>query len=268
MPDMDHFNRRGGRVRPLYRDAGGLAPNLAPGITQAIAKRLAVTVLPEDVLAYIAGVTAHPAYTDRFRNELKVPGIRVPLTADPALWEEAVAAGRRILWLHSFGERCTDPNNNRPKGPPRLPLDSRPRVVKTIPDTPEHMPQKLSYDSTTRTLHVGEGRICPVRPEAWEYEVSGMAVLRKWFDYRKRKPRVRWSSPLDDINPTAWIPRFTTELLDLISVLSLCAALEPAQSALLERICNNPMITIANLQQARVFPVPRSARKFVASRGG
>lgn len=247
VPGMDHFNGRGGKVRPLYRDADGFVPNLAPGITHAIAHRLAVSVLPEDVLAYIAGVVAHPAYTARFRNDLKVPGIRVPLTADPALWAEAVATGRRILWLHSFGERYTDPEDNRPEGPPRLPVGSRPRVVETIPDTPERMPRQVSYDVATRTLHVGEGRIYPVIPEAWKYEVSGMVVLRKWFDYRKRKPRVRRSSPLDDVNPPAWTPGFTTELLDMINVLSLCVALEPIQSALLERVCSSPMITNADL---------------------
>jgi len=60
-PDMDHFNGRGGRVLPLYRDHATATPNLAPGLLSHLTERLGTTVTPEDVLAYVAAVTAHPA---------------------------------------------------------------------------------------------------------------------------------------------------------------------------------------------------------------
>ncbi len=53
------------------------------------------------MLAYVAGVVAHPAYAQRFLEELQVPGVRVPLTADRVLWNEAVRLGREVLWLHT-----------------------------------------------------------------------------------------------------------------------------------------------------------------------
>lgn len=59
--------------------------------------------------AYIAAVAAHPAYIKRFRKDLATPGLRIPLTADAATFTEAAALGRRIVWLHSFGERFADP---------------------------------------------------------------------------------------------------------------------------------------------------------------
>jgi hypothetical protein len=258
---VHHFNGRGGRVLPLYRDSAGLAPNIAPGLTQVIASRIETTLTAEDLLAYIAAAVAHPAYTARFAEELKAPGVRVPLTADSAVWSEAVRLGRTVLWLHTYGERFTDPASGRPKGPPRLPKDRRPQVTATIPDTEDGMPQEISYDPATQALQVGDGRIQPVPQQVWDYEVSGMRIVRKWFDYRKKNPRGRWSSPLDDINPEMWPPKFTSELLDLLNVLCLCVDLEPQQAALLGRICTGPLITVADLERARVYPVPETARK-------
>ena len=40
-------------------------------------------MLPEDVLAYMAAVTAHPGYTQMFIIELETPGIRIPITKAP-----------------------------------------------------------------------------------------------------------------------------------------------------------------------------------------
>jgi type ISP restriction-modification system protein len=116
VPDMHYFSGRGGRVLPLYRDQACLAPNLAPGLLRLIAKRTGVAPAPapEDILAYAAGTIAHLGYTARFAADLKTPGIRVPLTADAHLWAEAVSLGEEILWLHTYGERFTDPARGRP----------------------------------------------------------------------------------------------------------------------------------------------------------
>ena len=75
-------------------------------------------------MAYLAAVMAHPAFTARFAPDLVRPGLRVPLTADAALFAEAVALGREVVWLHCYGERFADAAAGRPKGPPRLPKDA------------------------------------------------------------------------------------------------------------------------------------------------
>jgi hypothetical protein len=256
VPGVHHFNGRGGRVLPLYRDSTGLTPNIVPNLIQMLSNRLKTGVTAEDVLAYIAGVVSHHAYTERFAEELHTPGIRVPLTADPLLWKEAVHLGRTVLWLHTYGERFTDSADRRPEGPPRLPSDRNPQVTATIPDAEDGMPRDISYDPATQTLHVGTGRIRPVPPQVWDYEVSGMKVVRKWFDYRKKNPRVRWSSPLDEDHAQYWPPGFTSELLSLLNVLALCTDLEPQQADLLNRVCGGKLITVAELECAHILPVP------------
>jgi hypothetical protein len=219
IPDMHHYNGRGGRAIPLYRDAQATAPNLAPKLLSYLAWRLATSLTPEDLLAYVAAVVAHPAYAQRFVEELQVPGVRLPLTADPALWNEAVRLGAEVLWLHTYGERYVDPAAGRPQGPPRLPKEHRPSVVVRIPDTEAAMPTAISYDPHAQVLHIGAGQIAPVPPAVWTYEVSGWKVVKRWFDYRKRTPRGRRSSKLDHVVPTCWRPDYTTELLNLLQIL-------------------------------------------------
>ncbi|MBR7828176.1 N-6 DNA methylase [Actinospica sp. MGRD01-02] len=261
IPDMDHYNGRSGRVLPLYRDAQATRPNLAPGLLIHLSERLGIQLTAHDMLAYIAATVAHPGYTRRFQEQLKVPGIRIPLSANPALWHEAIAIGSEVLWLHTYGERYADPDSGRPAGIPWLPADERPKVEATIPDSQQDMPQTIAYTAETLSLCVGSGRISPVSPQAWAYQVSGMPIIKKWFGYRCKTPAGRTSSQLDAINPPTWSPAFTTELLALLNVLERLVRIEPDQDQLLERVCGETLISTHELEQAGVLPAPPSSSK-------
>ena len=80
-----------------------------------LAKVYGQPVKAEDVMAYLAAVMAHPAFTARFKADLVRPGLRVPLTADAKLFTEAVALGAEVIWLHCYGERFVDTEAGRPK---------------------------------------------------------------------------------------------------------------------------------------------------------
>lgn len=260
-PDIDHFKgSAGGRVLPLYAGPDTSRPNLAPGLLDVLADRLGTPVTPEDFGAYIAAVTAHPAFTERFAEDMRTPGIRVPLTADRDTWRDAVEVGRRVLWLHTRGERYTDRAAGRPEGPPRIDGGTRPLVREPI--TADPMPDELEYDAATGELHVGDGVIAPVDPLVVGYAVGGMNVLRKWFGYRRAtRPQARGEqSPLDDVRPTSWPTEYTTDLLDVLNVLALVVELEPAQVELLDRVMAGSRITVSDLTEAGVLPVPQTAR--------
>ncbi|MRH92806.1 N-6 DNA methylase [Nocardia sp. SYP-A9097] len=265
VPSVHHFNGRGGRVLPMYRDAAGLIPNIAPGLLIQMSSRIKASVSAEDLLAYIAAVASHRGYTERFAENLRTPGVRIPLTADHQCWTDAVRLGREVLWLHTFGHRLVDPVQSRPHGAPRLSGERKPRVVETIPDTAEDMPESVGYSADTETLHIGSGRITPVPQEVWEYEVSGLKVVKHWFDYRKRIPSGKRTSPLDDIHPAEWPARFTTELLELLNVLGRCIELHSAQAQLLDRICSGTCISVTELEDERILPVPAAVRSHVAT---
>lgn len=267
IPDMDYFNGRSGCVRPLYRDALGEAPNIAPALLGVLSRRLATQISPEDFLAYAAGVVSHPAYTERFKEDLEDPGVRVPLTHDVRLWDRAVRIGRRVLWLHTYGDRFADPAEGRTRETLRLP-SGRPRCVVEIPDSEEGMPGTLRYEPEEQRLWIGSGCIAPVPPSTREYQVSGMNVLDKWFGYRRQKPAGKRRLELDHMVARRWSPGWTTELLALLNILGLLVQEELAQRELLAAVCSGPLISVRELAEEGVLPVTSHARKPIRSGTG
>jgi hypothetical protein len=263
IPDLHHYHGRGGRVYPLWRNSGATQPNIKPALLVHLAKVYGQLVKAEDIMAYVAAVMAHPAFT-RFKADLVRPGLRVPLTADAKLFAEAVALGSEVIWLHCYGERFLDPKANRPKQAPRLPKSTAPYIPAggAIPSAPEPLPDTMDYDPAKRRLMVGQGYVDNVTPEMWGYEVSGKQVLWHWFSYRRRdrsRPIIgdrRPPSPLDSIQPDHWLPEYTTDLIDLLHVLGRLIALEPAQADLLNRICAGPLRSAEQLRVAGAFALP------------
>ncbi|MBV8972226.1 MAG: N-6 DNA methylase, partial [Sphingomonadaceae bacterium] len=253
IPDLSHYKGSfGGRVFALWQDAAARRSNVADGVLTALARQYGATVDPVDVFAYVAALLAQPAFTARYRGDLIRPGLRAPLTADRALFAEAAALGREVIWLHSFGERMA---GGRPPGLPRLPEGRRPFVPAggAIPTTSDAFPDTIDHDAATQRLHVGTGVVERVTPAMWAYEVSGKNVLRQWFSYRRRtreRPQIgdrRKPSPLGDIQPDAWLAEYTSDLIDLLNVLGLLIDLEPRQADLLARIEDGPLIPPAKL---------------------
>lgn len=259
IPDMHYHSGRGGRVLPLYRDTEAATPNVTPDLLRFMTGLLKCSVAALDLVAYMAAIAAHPAFTRIFASDLKNPGIRIPVTANQDLWVEAVRIGAEVLWLHTYGERCVDPSAGRPQAAPRM-RAGRPSVLVGIPDTEGGMPDSIGYDESTGTLYVGDGRIGPVSREIWTYEVAGMQAVKHWFGYRKKNPSGKRLSPLDYIVAKSWTPAMTTDLLDLLNVLGRCVALEPLQEEILDRIAGGPLITVDDLTAAGVLPVSALAR--------
>jgi len=96
----------------------------------------------------------------------------------------------------------------------------------------------------------------------WSYEVSGKQVLLQWFSYRKanrERPIIgdrRTPSPLGNIQPDHWLAEYTTELINVLNVLGWLVDLEPAQAALLKKICTGPSISAEELRAAGAFELP------------
>ncbi|MCX4702010.1 type ISP restriction/modification enzyme [Streptomyces sp. NBC_01373] len=216
---------RPGRIRPLYRRPGGAEPNLAPGLLDHLAARLGLSPTPADLLAWT--VTAVR------------PGLTVPLTEDPDLWAHGVELGHRVLWLM-----------RRDGSRPKLPGGRRPYVRAPLPSRP----LSVHYDRDEEALHLDEGRISPVPPESWDFEVGGTRVLEQWFTARTTDPE---PGTLEAIRPPTWPQVWTSELLELITVLALLAELRPRQ----EELTVTAPITTQELRKAGVLPVPEAARR-------
>lgn len=264
IPDMDHFNNRGGRVLPLLHPDG--TPNLAPGLLDALAASLNLTITHEDVLAYIAGVVSHPGFTATFEDELTTPGVRVPITTDPGRWTRAVELGREVVWLHTYGESFADKSDGRELGNVRdgWPAELQPLALEPV----KTMPVKHGYDTATHAVYFTDddgnrnGAWGPVSREVFDYTVGGMNVVGSWFKYRKKNPGGKKTSPLDDIHVTEWPHEWTLEFTELLTVLTRLVSLEPAQGELLEQVLAGELLTMSELADAGVsWPVTRDDRK-------
>ncbi|MGA4803101.1 type ISP restriction/modification enzyme [Streptomyces lavendulocolor] len=232
LPDGRSPAGRPGRIRPLYRRPGGREPNVAPGLPELLASRYGTGVTPEDLLAW-ALVAARPSPA----------GCAVPLPADPAVWAAGVALGRRMRDVQLRGARGGER--------PRLPGGRRPYVRAALPARP----RGLAYDAGDEALLVGDGgRISPVPAEAWEYRVGGVRMLELWFERRTGHAE---PGTLEAIGPAAWPQEWTSELLELITVLALQAQLESARPDL----SGAEPLTRTALRAAGVLPAPAAARR-------
>lgn len=239
IPDMHHFNNRGGRTLPLLHPGG--RANLAKGLLGALSTLAGLPITADDVVAYMAGVTSHPGFTARFTDELTTPGVRVPITADPELFNLAVSLGKEVVWAHTYGAAFPDAAAGRPSDDVRFSPDDERRVANLA--AVDSMPSAMAYDPATQLLELGDGTFGPVPQEAWEYTIGGKNVLRSWFNYRKASPTGRKSSPLDDVNADSWPVEWTSELLDLLSVLARLVEVHTKQAVLLEQILAGPIVS-------------------------
>ncbi|WP_329153715.1 DNA methyltransferase [Streptomyces anulatus] len=248
LPDGHSPAGRPGRIRPLYRRPGGTEPNLAPGLPDLLRERLGGAAepdafTPEAVLAWVLAA-ARPSAT----------GPRVPLPADAEVWSSGVALGRELMRLQLRASRGGER--------PRLPGGRRPYVRAALPARPT----ELVHDAGDEALIVGDGRISPVPAAAWEFTVGGVRVLELWFGRRAaaatgRGPDEAAPDGLDAVGARGWPREWTSELLELITVLALLDGTAGARQELRAALGTVPLIGPAELRAAGVLPVPSSARR-------
>ncbi|WP_407726526.1 type ISP restriction/modification enzyme [Rhodococcoides fascians] len=249
IPDMHYFKgSEAGRILPLLHPDG--TPNLNGGVLECLDSILGKSITHKEIVAYIAGVVSHPYFVSTFDDELHTPGIRVPITKIRDLWDRAVAIGNRVIWLQTYGEwegYVTTAKSILDEGGVH-----NPRYDKTV----SGLPESISYDLGEHTLNVGTGQWSNVRPEVWGYTVGGQAIVEMWFDYRKKSPRGKNSSPLDSVNVTSWSGDWSLELTELLSAISQLTQLEKEQANLLDEILLKPQISLDELLAAGMSPPP------------
>jgi Type ISP C-terminal specificity domain len=148
--------------------------------------------------------------------------------------------------LHTYGAEYA--SAERPTNSIRLSVGdlSQPLCIKPI----GAMPNVIDYDPSRAVVMVGDGEFAPVSRDAWEYNVGGKNVIKSWFNYRKKDPGGKRAYPLDLVHPETWEPDWTTELIDLLTVLTRLTALEPALAELIARILDGPLLTAGALEAA------------------
>jgi predicted helicase len=259
IPDNDHFRGSyAGRVFPLWRDSSCTIPNVTPRLIEFLGNG----VTDEDLMAYIACVVSHRGYVERFSEELRNPGVRVPMTRDPIYFREAVVIGEECLNAWTFGAF----NSARRMNSNFMSEPSNVQIVTPIPTT--EMPETVSYDSLSEVLTVGRGTLSGISRTTWNYDVSGYLVVQQWLKRRLRMPGGKKSSPLDQVVATTWTDAMSDELVEILNEVALLVLLEERQSVMLETILGGSLISIEELEQANILPAPESSRRAIKKQSG
>ena len=246
IPDMDAFNNRGGRAHPVLAVSG--TPNLTEPTARILRERFGDNA-PGDLVYYLAALTGHPGYVRTFDEPLKQAGIRVPLTADPKLWERAVQLGKQVVWLHTYGERGEPLPGMKylhqiPEGADYTLPTPTVDMGRTMPEkkpsfSPDPVTGSLSEEQNipvTGTVSFGRARCENVEKRVFDYTIGGNQVLGLWAKYRLKKPVVRRSSSLNDIVQREWPEAWSEEYERLLYTLTHLVHLEPAQEKLLDEV--------------------------------
>jgi hypothetical protein len=209
---------------------------------ERLALDLEMPIGAEDLFAYAYALLSAPAYVERFWDELTRPGPRLPLTRSSDLFRRAVDLGRRLIHLHTFGERFASSAS-------RSPAAGLARCTRSPGTMPESYPERFEHDAGRSTLRVGQGEFAPVTRDVWEFSVSGFEVVPAWLGDRMREPAGRKSSPLDEIRPERWTAALTEELLELLWALEGTVALAPELGRLLDEVAAGPLFAAQDLPQ-------------------
>lgn len=249
LPDICHFRGSFGAkdIIPLHRDRQGRIPNVTLGLLTTLSNRFNIEVLAEDLLAYAYALGGTAAFGQMFSNELAegASPVHLPFTSELALFKQAVGLGRDLLWWHTWGERLA------PVGHPAL-LEGSAQEVSPVRDMP-HKTSDFNYDPIHSQLTVATGLFGPISPQVWDFEVSGLKVIKSWLGYRVKDRKGKRSSILDDIRPDRWIQ--TDELLRLLAILEHTVEVTPVAAELLEEIVSGPLIL------AKDLPEPTDAQR-------
>ena len=125
IPDLHHFSDGSKDVIPFYRDSLGTDSNITNGLLATLSEKLEAKITAEDLLAYVYALGGTAAFSERFNVELSEAAgpIRIPVTAEIALFWRAVKLGRDLMWWHTWGERFAPggggPQANFPQAKPR-----------------------------------------------------------------------------------------------------------------------------------------------------
>jgi hypothetical protein len=238
VPDMCHFKGSSGAkdVIPVWRDGERASANLTANLIEDWGAAIGSSVEPAAVAEYVYGIGATAAYAARLESEIRHTAgpVRVPITKRQELFSEAVVLGQELLYAHTWGERGNAPQNWT-VGMHRA----------TVAEPIGNYPESFSFDVRSEQLVVGSGLLDSVAREVWEFEVSGLKVLRSWLGNRMLDPKGRRSSPLDEINPSEW--NLTEELLTLIGILEYTCERTSDAASLLERIIDGPLLMSSDL---------------------
>jgi hypothetical protein len=248
VPDYHHFCGRGGKhIIPMYRDRDR-TPNFSPAALEVLRGILGEDVNFEDVVRYSVGLLGGSNFTERFYEELAVPGVRLPITRSRELFDAVATFGDEVLRLQTFGESSL--NSSVVSS-----IASSCEWVKTPTRRPSTL-KELVFDPEKRELHVADGLLSGVSKGAFNFKVSGYEVIRRWVSFRCSEVGGRGGrneDSLDQVSASSWLKEWSVELCDVVNSLNGLVRLGSEGDALLDLVLRSYLIQASEIPQPEAF---------------
>lgn len=227
-PDRHAFRGSyGGYAFPLYDRRPGHGPsNLKPELIAALEVAYGSQVTPEAVFDVILCLLSATSYTTRFAEDLEDVFPHIPFPASREVFDAAAKVGAEIRAVEAFA---------RPPGDAWLQGRA---LAATAPK--EKLGAITFADGAITLCADGSGKVTNIPPEAWDFEVSGYYVLRRWLAARE-------GIEIGD--------KFIPELRDLVGRIGELIDLFVSADSLLVRTLDDPLSRAALGLDAPVAPV-------------
>jgi hypothetical protein len=129
------------------------------------------------------------------------------------------------------------------------------------------MPDTINYDANKKRLLIGTGYVENVEPRSLELRSVGQAGVAAMVQLPEKEPGTphhRRPPPALALGQHSARPlagRIHTELINVLNVLGCLVDLEPAQAALLEKICSGPTTSADELRTAGALEIPSKPKR-------
>lgn len=247
LPNKNAFRgSSGGRVYPILDTRGN--PNLPSLLVETLSKILGREITSTQIDSYIVGVAGLPYYVDNFWEDLKTPGLRIPITADPEIFSELSAIGEKVIYCHSYGKR-----GSWERAGSITSSETGVNLPQYVSSMGSLLPlEKPNFDPDAGVLTFGTGRWEGVSQGVRDYKIGGSNVIDRWAKHRLAKVTGKANSPLDQIRPERWEAAWSIEFTELLSTLTLLESLEVEHEFLLTRLVSGPTISRNHLEELGV----------------
>lgn len=171
-PDRHAFRGSyGGYAFPLHDRRPGHSPiNMSPSLLSGLSSAYGLSVLPQDAFDAILALLSASSYTLRFAEDLEDVFPHIPFPADPAVFARAVAIGREIRAVETFG-----------RSPAALDMVSQ--LVTPPSAGPLAAVDWIDGEITLRDD--GTGVLAGIPKGVWDFAVSGYRLLPRWLAARE-----------------------------------------------------------------------------------
>lgn len=147
-------------------------PNLSQNFLDAIQTKLGYQPTPEAIFYYAYAIFHSPTYRQRYAEFLKIDFPRLPLTANPDLFQALATEGEKLVNLHL------------------LKSEQLQNLITRYEGQGENQVTEVRYNENQQRIYINKQQyFVGITQDIWQFKIGGYQVLEKWLKDRKKANR-------------------------------------------------------------------------------